>query len=395
MAPKPTAADSIRGYLLQLTPQTRARLLAEVERLRQTGDGLPGADLIVSALRSESGDNEKSGTPLDPAARYFFKPLEPYLVDHPSERAHSGQISRDALPAIWQWLGRDLMASMTRDFTAEIKQLVSSGKERVADQSALVYQNKAVKYLEGTLTPGRGLEQARARLQGYSGSPSTIDDLNKMLCVLKSRAPLGQFAESLPEKVKRFDGAVLEKTLKALEDFPDDFAAALPFALTLVAKRLATPWQLMRLATKMVESKEAEDVAATPYAFAVTMVMHMLDDKVDQLGIELRNERVVNAKDILIDLYDTEYAIRARIDSLEESAWGRRLDAIMTRAAEVLETEVRNLPEGLNHVLGSSSLRRHNSMLGQMTRLGWKCRDMLSEGVSFGRNLVVGPRKRA
>src|ERR1700730_10376527 len=95
MTTKQTAADGIRGYLQQLTPQTRTRLLAEIERLRESGDEIPGAELIIEALRSEPSKEPlkeaKSSTPLDPAARYFFKPLEPFLVDHPSARGHGGE----------------------------------------------------------------------------------------------------------------------------------------------------------------------------------------------------------------------------------------------------------------------------------------------------------------
>src|SRR4030088_3671063 len=121
MTTKQTAADGIRGYLQQWTPQTRTRLLAEIERLRGNGDEIPGAELIIEALRSEPSKEPlkeaKSSTPLDPAARYFFRPLEPFLVDHPSERAHGGQISRAALSAIWLWLRPEPMASIARGLT--------------------------------------------------------------------------------------------------------------------------------------------------------------------------------------------------------------------------------------------------------------------------------------
>ena len=397
MSTKPTAADGIRGYLQQLTPQTRTRLLAEIERLRQSGDEIPGAELIIEALRSEPSKEPlkeaKSSTPLDPAARYFFRPLEPFLVDHPSERAHGGEISRAALPAIWLWLGRDLMASMTRDFTSDVRQHVSAGKERVAEQVTLAFQNKAVKYLEGTLAAGRGAEQARAKLTGYSGSPATIDDLSKILSVLKAGALLAQFAEALPARISNLDGDPLLKILKALDGIAAKQRTAVPFGLALVAKRLATPWQLMRLATKETESKEAAAIATTPYAMSVTMVLHMIDDKVDALRVELRNERIVNAKKILIDIYDMEYALNVRIDGLEEAPWGKRLVTIMTRAAQVLETELRNLPPGLNHVLGSRALRRHDSLLGQLTYLGWKCRDMVTDSLTFAWHLVAGQPK--
>ena len=135
------------------------------------------------------------------------------------------------------------------------------------------------------------------------------------------------------------------------------------------------------------------DIAATAYSMAVTMVLHMIDDKVDALQIELRNERIVNAKKLLIEIYDMEYAMQVRIDELEESPWGTRLATIMTRAADVLETELRNLPPGLNHVLGSRALRRHDSLLGQLTYLGWKCRDMVTDSMMYGWHLVVGQPK--
>ena len=45
--------EALRGYLRQLAPQTRARLLAEVERLRQSGEDFPGVEIIVAELSSE------------------------------------------------------------------------------------------------------------------------------------------------------------------------------------------------------------------------------------------------------------------------------------------------------------------------------------------------------
>jgi hypothetical protein len=42
-----TPAESLKGYLRQLSPQTRAKLLAEIERLRQNGEDVPGGDLLL------------------------------------------------------------------------------------------------------------------------------------------------------------------------------------------------------------------------------------------------------------------------------------------------------------------------------------------------------------
>src|SRR5580658_8054608 len=135
---------------------------------------------------------------LDHAARHFFRVLDPYLTNRPPERANDGQISRASLQPIWDWLSRDLMASMARGYAAELKQFLAAGKQREVDLAAHGFQNKAVKYLQGTLASESGAEQARARLGKHGGSAATSGDLVKILRVLKARDALAALDEDLP-----------------------------------------------------------------------------------------------------------------------------------------------------------------------------------------------------
>jgi hypothetical protein len=388
-----TAAESLRGYLRQLAPQTRAKLLAEIERLRLNGDEIPGADIIVAELRADARPEVRlDDRRLEPATRYFFLPVEPYLVDHPPERAKAGRISRDGLQSIWDWLSRDLIASMARDYTKEMRQLIASNQTREAERTVQAFQNKAAKYLEGTLASTSGAAQARSRLGGQAGSSAGVDELGKILCVLRAREALAQFAQSLPVKIDKFVDERLATTKAGLDALAAAHPNAMPFGLTLVARRLTQPWQLIRLATKAVDSKEAAEIAATPYAMAVDMVFDQLEDQVDLLRAALREERIVRAKEILVEIYDAEYAIQVRIH-LSDSEWGYRLDDIMDLVARVLDSEQSSVPDGLNHILRSNRLKQHLSVMGQLTRLGWKCRDALNDGMTIGRNLVSALRR--
>jgi hypothetical protein len=173
-----------------------------------------------------------------------------------------------------------------------------------------------------------------------------------------------------------------------LEAFGANHAEALPFALTLIANRLRTPWQLIRLATKAAPSKNAADIAATPFAIAVSMVLDRLDDKRSALRVALRNNRVLVCREILIDIYDTEYALRVRIDLLDESDWGERLHNLMSAVAALVEAEVSRFPDNIAHVLGSRSLRSHQSLAGRLTYLAWKGRDTVSGGAAYCRKLI-------
>jgi hypothetical protein len=159
----------------------------------------------------------------------------------------------------------------------------------------------------------------------------------------------------------------------------------LPFALALVASRLKTPWQLIRLATKASRSRNAADVAATPYAIAVSMVLDQIDDKRQAVRIALKNNRVMVARDILIDIYNSEYALRVRIHELEPSAWGKRLGEIMNEIAALVDAEVSRFPDEVGHVLTSRSLRSHDRLAGRLTYFAWKARDAVSDALSFAK----------
>jgi hypothetical protein len=391
-----TPIEALRGYLRQLTPQTRARLLAELERLRQNGESFPGAEMIVAELsadaRPEQRPDAQPADKLDHAGRHFFRALDPYLTNRPPERANDGQIARASLQPIWNWISRDLMTSMARAYAGEIKQFLAGGRQRELDQAVAQFQNKAVKYLQGTLASPTGADQARSRLGKHGATAANFSDLLKMQRVLKARSELAGLEGDLPARIDKLDDDRLERTRAAVDSVVAAQPDAMPFALMLVLKHLATPWQLLRLATRATETKAAAEVAAAPYAFAIVLVLDRLEDQVEVLRATLRKQHIPRAKEILGDIYDTEYAIRVRID-LDDSAWGARLDAIMQAASDVLETEVVNLPAGLNHVLRSRTLKHHQSLMGRLTYLGWKCRDAVAGAPAQIRDLLA--RRRA
>jgi flagellin-specific chaperone FliS len=209
-----------------------------------------------------------------------------------------------------------------------------------------------------------------------------------MLSVLRAQDALAKFNEALPATINKFDDARLAKIKELLDAFRKRNPEEIPFALAMVAKRLKTPWQLIRLATKAASSKSAADVAATPYAVTVSMVLDRVEDKRSTLRVALRNERILVAKEILTEVYNTEYALQVRIDLPDESEWGARLRNLMDSIAALVEAEVSRFPDNVGHVLGSRSLRGHETLVGRLTYLAWKGRDAVSGGASYWKKLV-------
>jgi hypothetical protein len=299
-----------------------------------------------------------------------------------------GQISRGSLAAIWEWINQDLLPSMARDYADTMKRAIAANNPRQVQQVAAAFQNKVFKYLESTLAAADAAEHARAGLAMYTSSRAAFGDLTKMLCVLRARDALAEFNKALPVKIDKLENEKLAESLVRLDAFRAKHADAMPFALTMVAKRLKTPWQLIRLATTPARSKAATDIAATPYAIAVSMVLEQLDERRLALRHALKANRIPIAKDILTEIYNIERALQVSIDLLDESEWGRQLAELMEAIAAMLEVELRTLPGNLQHVLGSRSLRGRDSLADRLTSLAYKGRDALTGGASYCKKLV-------
>jgi hypothetical protein len=386
-------ADRIQEFLQRLTPLTRNCLLTELERLETSERELPGSAELLAKLRAEFRKDASTQNRVNMPSRYFFAPLEPLLVDGAPEHANSGLIQRGSLAAIWEWISRDLLPTMARDYIKQIDQLLLANNEKEARKVAATFQIKVVKYLENTLGSADGAEQTRKKLATYTASRAAFTDLTRTQSVLRERDALAKFDEALPATIQKFDDAQVAKMTALLDAFGKKHADVVPFALALLARRLKTPWQLVRLATKAASSKNAADVAATPYAIVVSMVLDRLEDRRATLRVALRNNRVMVAKEILTYIYDTEYGLHVRIDQFDQSDWGVRLEALMTSIAALVEAEVARFPDNVGHVLGSRRLRSHDSIAGRLTYLAYKGRDAMASGSLLLKKLTGQPEK--
>jgi hypothetical protein len=378
--------NPIQEFLQRLTPPVRSNLLNELERLELAGAEIPGSAPVVEKLRAEFRGGGQGPARLAHPQRFFFAPLDLLLVDGAPEHANSGRVQRGSLTALWEWINRDLLPTMARDYATQVTDLIAADKHKEARQAATVFQTKVAKSLENTLRSPETAAQVRAKLATYTTSRTAYDDLTKMLCILRARDSLAKFDKALPANIDKFDDARVAKITQMLGGFGKEHAEDIPFALALVATRLRTSWHLIYLATKAAPSKRAADIAATPYAIAVSMALDRLDDRRSALRIALKNSRILVAKELLIDIYDIEYALQTHIDDLGQSEWGQRLEKLMTATAELVATEVSRFPDNVGHILGSRSLRGHRSLAGRLSH--WA-----NEGAAHLKKLVSRPEK--
>lgn len=374
------ASEQLKQYLAQLAPQVRGRLLAELERLHALGEAIPHADELMAALRAEFRAGGQGPGRMGDAARLFFQPLEPVLIDGAPERANSGQIARGSLAPIWTLLKSELLTTMAREYETNVSRVIANNRPE-AEKLAAAFQKKALGYLDGTLRSPEGSATVRAGLSMHTSSKAIFDDIVKTFAVFRAGEALAGFGRALPPKLGKLDGKTLADVLKHLNALKAKHAGAVPFALTIVANRLAPPWQLMHLATHAVESKAPAGIAATPYALSVAMVLDQIEDRQLLLAAALKNNRVAVAKDILKEIYAIEAALKAQIE-LGDSDWGNRLRDQMAKVSAALDAEVersRTNVGQLTHVLASGGLRPAQSLKERVAHAVQKGRAMITD----------------
>jgi hypothetical protein len=149
-----------------------------------------------------------------------------------------------------------------------------------------------------------------------------------------------------------------------------------PFALTIVAKRLETPWELLSIATGPVDDRAAARIAASPFAIVVSMVLDQIEEKHLLLLFALRNNRPVRAKEIVSEIYRIEEALRTQIE-LKGSDWAQQLDDLMMAVQAAVNAEINSIPgdhRHLTHILESPRLRPDHSFshkVGHIFEKGW------------------------
>ena len=375
--------DRVQEYLQQLTPLARSNLLTELERLELCGAPIPHAAAILATLRTEFRQGGQSHKRVANPSRHFFMPLEPLLVNGAPAHANSGRILRGSLAPIWEWISHELLPTMASDYVEAMKGPILADDQSEIGRLAHGFQIKVFKYLERMLGSPEGAARIRESLAVYTTSHAVFDDVVKMVAVLRAREALEQFSASLPRQIDRFETPHVTKATKLLDEFRKKHPEEVPFALALLAKRLKVDWQLMYVATRASPTKNAPDIAATPYALTVSMVLDRLEDRELELQMALRNNRIAVAKDVLAAIHDTEHALTSHIARLDRSDWGRRLRNIIDAIAAMVNQEVRSFPPEVGHVLAPHRLRHRDSLLGWLASFARKGQDSLAGGAAY------------
>src|SRR6516165_8782481 len=277
------AVERLRDYLRTLKPEARAMLVAELERGVLSCEESAGNELILEELcRAIRVEGQPASPRMGDAARMFFAPVEPFLIDDAAHHKRAGRLSRVSLEPIWEWIGRDLIPAETKALSEDINRALMA-KDRVkAEQRTRALRDRALVRIREAVASVTGDDKARRRLAVQVGTPRALEYLATLTGILANRDLLSELARRLPNHLRTFErdqidsvkllleGAIAQKTQSGASVAKTDVFL---YGFVLIMGRLAAPWQLIRIATRAAETDEAARIAETPYARAVTIVL--------------------------------------------------------------------------------------------------------------------------
>ncbi len=333
-------------------------LVQELERnLLRGGEG-SGNDLVLQELRRAIRAEAQQVPRIGDAARLFFAPLEPFLIDGRADHKRIGRIARVSLEPIWGWIGRDLMPAEVKALGDDINRALFADDRNRADQLVRTLHDRAIRRIRDAVAEVGGDEKSRRRLAVQVGTPRAMEDLNTIVSIFSLREMLADVAKRLPNQIRTFEREQIEPlwalleaaiTQSALDRAGARKSDAFLYCLLLVMNRLAAPWQLVRVATRAADSDDTARIAETPYAAAINIVLGEAENMVAELRAEIKAGQPVVS--MLKNIHDTARELRSEINMSFDSPWSRELAAIRNDVSALLKAEIETTPGSVRRLL--------------------------------------------
>lgn len=353
-----SSIERLRGYLQTLSLEARAMLVAELERAMLREGDVAGSEFVLQELRRTIRASSQQVPRIGDAARKFFTPIEPFLIDGPADHKRVGRLARVSLEPMWQWIGRDLMPAEAKALSEDIDRALLADDRTKVEQLVRALHDRAIQRMNDTIAAIEGNERARRRFSVEVGTPRALEDVKTLIGILGVRDPIAELARRLPEHIRAFEREYVDQARSlidtavaqtSLQNHAAKRRDLLLYGVIIAMSRLAAPWQLIRIATRAAESDDTTRIAENRYAVAVTIVLGELESMVSELRSELKAGRPVAS--LLKGLHDGARGMRTEMDLSVDSAWSRQLAAIRGAVSNILTAEIETVPGRVRRLL--------------------------------------------
>ena len=143
---------------------------------------------------------QREGAPrIGNAARLFFQPLEPFLVDDRGEHKHPGRIARASLEPLWNWIRRDLLPDDAKVLDRRGQRRAACRRRAEGRANLTVHSRTApLPRSRRAFDAGRRRRKSPPSHAGADRHARAGEDATTLICTLKGRDALATLAAHLP-----------------------------------------------------------------------------------------------------------------------------------------------------------------------------------------------------
>jgi hypothetical protein len=340
-------SELLKSFLGELPKEAAFRLAAAVERDRLAdGSALPH-DVILEGLRPiliSAGKRGRTPTPL----RLFCQPFEDLLVNLPRKEKQKGRILRSHVIPIWLWLIRSVIPAEAGAYSKDVRKAVLGRRFDEALVRATVFWPLAGEAMSAALAGDRKAVQARLR------NDAALADVDDIVPVLKVGASMLEVQALLPKPTPVLSEDLLWGLRCIYDHVIEVQADAAPFVAVVAMRRLAKPWEALKLPLMVARQTQDTLIASTDMGLAGDVLLADMEDARSFL-VSLRHPAFDPAALIahLAAFTDISSAIVKEVEILRRGRWGQRLLSDRAEVGAVMDEFMERVPKEIAGALPS------------------------------------------
>jgi hypothetical protein len=311
--------EMLRSFLGTLPEEIASRLAkaVEVDRLLD-GSALPH-DVILEGLRPSLRSLETHGRTPTPL-RLFCRPFEDLLVNTMRKEKQKGRIARAHVVPVWNWVSKTLLPAESASYGADIRKLVLERRYDEAVMRAEPFWPLAADAVRKAV--GSDMQGARTAL----GGDLAVADALEMAILLKSGSAICAVQALLPKPTSAMTDDLLHGLRRIYDHVIEIEADAGPFVSVVAMRRLAKPWEALKLALLITRQTQDTLLSTTDMGLAGDILLVDMEDS--RSAIMAVRHPAFDADALIADLAkftEISSAITKEVEILRKGKWGQRL----------------------------------------------------------------------
>jgi hypothetical protein len=329
----------LQSFLGSLPKDIAARLATavEIDRLAE-GSALPH-DLILEGLRPllrRDDVRRRTPTPL----RLFCRPFEDLLVNIPRREKQKGRILRGHVVPVWHWVSHVLVPAEAKAYAADIRSAAMTLQHGQALERSELFWPVAGKAMF------EALKTNRRTVIAALGSEAAADDASDIALVLQSGSAMLAVQALLPKPTPVLTEELLWALRRIFDKVNEANGDAAPFVSVVAMRRLAKPWEALKLAMLVARQTHDAMISSTDMGLAGDVLFaDMEDSRAAIMAIRHPNFDVDVLIGHLSSFTNISSAIVKEVEILRQGRWGQRLLKDRAAVGGLMDTFMERAPK--------------------------------------------------